>query len=36
MIGFFAYAKSFEIDVDKEELEGIFLRLRYNTFGNMF
>lgn len=36
MIGFFAYAKSFEIDVDKEELEGMFLRLRYNTFVTCF
>lgn len=24
MMGFFAYAKSLEIDVDKEELEGIY------------
>lgn len=24
MVGFFAYAKSFEIQVDKAELEGIF------------
>lgn len=24
MVGFFAYAKSLEVNVDKEELEGIF------------
>lgn len=27
MIGFFAYAKTLEINVDKEELEGTFMQL---------
>lgn len=29
MVGFFAYAKSLEINVDKKELEGTFLYERF-------
>lgn len=34
MVGFFAYAKSFEIRVDKKELEGIYSHLDKNEFDN--
>lgn len=34
MVGFFAYAKSFEIRVDKKELEGTYSHLEKNEFDN--